>query len=230
MVRDVMVPRSDMVVLNYEDEIDEMRRTISKAHHTCYPVCMDDKDHILGFIHVKDFLESLLHGEFNVKRIMRDILTVPETMPAPTLLQLMKNTRTYLAVVVDEYGSTSGLATLEDLIEELVGEIPQGADQAPYEIIRKGEGVYEFDGTVILEDVSDRLEIDLAEEDKNATIGGFVFSRLERIPKVGDSIEFGGWRFTVLRVAGFRIVRLKAEKIAPPEGEAEEAPEEKHEA
>ena len=193
-------------------------------------VCMDDKDHILGFIHVKDFLESLLHGEFNVKRIMRDILTVPETMPAPTLLQLMKNTRTYLAVVVDEYGSTSGLATLEDLIEELVGEIPHGADQAPYEIIRKGEGVYEFDGTVILEDVSDRLEIDLAEEDKNATIGGFVFSRLERIPKVGDSIEFGGWRFTVLRVAGFRIVRLKAEKIAPPEGEAEEAPEEKHEA
>ena len=230
MVRDVMVPRSDMVVLNYEDEIDEMRRTISKAHHTCYPVCMDDKDHILGFIHVKNFLESLLHGEFNVKRIMRDILMVPETMPAPTLLQLMKNTRTYLAVVADEYGSTSGLATLEDLIEELVGEIPQGADQAPYEIIRKGEGVYEFDGTVILEDVSDRLEIDLAEEDKNATIGGFVFSRLERIPKVGDSIEFGGWRFTVLRVAGFRIVRLKAEKIAPPEGEAEEAPEEKHEA
>ena len=81
-----------------------------------------------------------------------------------------------------------------------------------------------------LEYGTDRLEIDLAEEDKNATIGGFVFSRLERIPKVGDSIEFGGWRFTVLRVAGFRIVRLKAEKIAPPEGEAEEAPEEKHEA
>lgn len=131
MVRDVMVPRSDMVVLNYEDEIDEMRRTISKAHHTCYPVCMDDKDHILGFIHVKDFLESLLHGEFNVKRIMRDILTVPETMPAPTLLQLMKNTRTYLAVVVDEYGSTSGLATLEDLIEELVGEIHRALTRLP---------------------------------------------------------------------------------------------------
>ena len=143
---------------------------------------------------------------------MRDILTVPEVMPAPALLQLMKNRRIYLAVVVDEYGGTSGLVTLEDLVEELMGEIPQEAENVPYEILRIKNGVYEFDGTVILEDVSDRLDIDLENENKNATIGGFIFSHLERVPKVGDHVDFGGWRFTVIRISGFRIVRVKAEK------------------
>ena len=215
MVRDVMIPRNNMVVLYYNDDMETMRRMISKAHHTCYPVCMDDKDQILGFIHVKDFMESLLHGQSNIKTIMREILTVPEVMPAPSLLQLMKNRRIYLAVVVDEYGGTSGLVTLEDLVEELIGEIPQSVDTTPYEILRMKDGTYEFDGTVILEDVSDRLEIDLAGEDMNATIGGFVFSHLERIPKVGDHVDFSGWRFSVLRMEGFRIVRVRAEKLAP---------------
>lgn len=225
MVRDVMIPRNNMVVLDFNDDMDTMRRTLSNAHHTCYPVCIDDKDHILGFIHVKDFMESLLHGESNVKKIIREILTVPEVMPAPSLLQLMKNRRIYLAVVVDEYGGTSGLVTLEDLVEELIGEIPQAVDTTPYEIVRRKDGTYEFDGTVILDDVSDRLEIDLDGEDGNATIGGFVFSHLERIPKVGDHVDFSGWRFSVLRMDGFRIMRVKAERITPsaraPEKETE---------
>ena len=226
MVRDVMIPRNNMVVLDFNDDIETMRRTISKAHHTCYPVCIDDKDQILGFIHVKDFMESLLHGESNVKKIIREILTVPEVMPAPSLLQLMKNRRIYLAVVVDEYGGTSGLVTLEDLVEELIGEIPQAVDTTPYEIVRRKDGTYEFDGTVILDDVSDRLEIDLDGEDGNATIGGFVFSHLERIPKVGDHVDFSGWRFSVLRMDGFRIMRVKAERMTPsaraPEKETEQ--------
>ena len=214
MVRDVMIPRNDMVVLDFDEEIDSMRRTISKTHHTCYPVCLEDKDQIMGFIHVKDFLEGLLSGHLNMKRMMREILTVPEVMPAPALLQLMKNRRIYLAVVVDEYGGTSGMVTLEDLVEELMGEIPQAADNVPYEILRQKDGTYEFDGTVILEDVSDRLDIDLEDENKTATIGGFVFAHLERVPKVGDHVDFGGWRFTVIRISGFRIVRVKAEKCS----------------
>ena len=212
-VRDVMIPRNDMVVLDFNDDMATMRRIISKAHHTCYPVCMEDKDNMLGFIHVKDFLESLLRGEYNIKRIMREILTVPEVMPAPALLQLMKNRRIYLAVVVDEYGGTSGLVTLEDLMEELAGEIPQDEDETPAEILRLNDHTYEFDGTVILQGVSERLGMDL-EEERNNTIGGFIFSRLERIPKVNDHISFGGWIFTVLKMDGFRIVRVKAEKPA----------------
>ncbi len=214
MARDVMIPRNEIVVFHFDEDLSEaMRRVLPKSHHTCYPVCIEDRDQIIGFIHVKDLLQGCLSGQLSLKKINREILTVPEVMPAPALLQLMKNRRIYLAVVVDEYGSTSGLVTLNDLVEELIGEIPQPAENVPYEIVRQKDGTYEFDGTVILEDVSDRLEIDLAGENKSATIAGFVFSNLERIPKVGDHVDFSGWRFTVLRLSGFRIVRVKAEKV-----------------
>lgn len=214
MARDVMIPRNEIVVFHFDEDLSEaMRRVLPKSHHTCYPVCIEDRDQIIGFIHVKDLLQGCLSGQLSLKKINREILTVPEVMPAPVLLQLMKNRRIYLAVVVDEYGGTSGLVTLNDLVEELIGEIPQPAENVPYEIVRQKDGTYEFDGTVILEDVSDRLEIDLAGENKSATIAGFVFSNLERIPKVGDHVDFSGWRFTVLRLSGFRIVRVKAEKV-----------------
>lgn len=214
MARDVMIPRNEIVVFHFDEDLSEaMRRVLPKSHHTCYPVCIEDRDQIIGFIHVKDLLQGCLSGQLSLKKINREILTVPEVMPAPALLQLMKNRRIYLAVVVDEYGGTSGLVTLNDLVEELIGEIPQSAENVPYEIVRQKDGTYEFDGTVILEDVSDRLEIDLAGENKSATIAGFVFSNLERIPKVGDHVDFSGWRFTVLRLSGFRIVRVKAEKV-----------------
>lgn len=214
MARDVMIPRNEIVVFHFDEDLSEaMRRVLPKSHHTCYPVCIEDRDQIIGFIHVKDLLQGCLSGQLSLRKINREILTVPEVMPAPALLQLMKNRRIYLAVVVDEYGGTSGLVTLNDLVEELIGEIPQPAENVPYEIVRQKDGTYEFDGTVILEDVSDRLEIDLAGENKSATIAGFVFSNLERIPKVGDYVDFSGWRFTVLRLSGFRIVRVKAEKV-----------------
>lgn len=214
MARDVMIPRNEIVVFHFDEDLSEaMRRVLPKSHHTCYPVCIEDRDQIIGFIHVKDLLQGCLSGQLSLKKVNREILTVPGVMPAPALLQLMKNRRIYLAVVVDEYGGTSGLVTLNDLVEELIGEIPQPAENVPYEIVRQKDGTYEFDGTVILEDVSDRLEIDLAGENKSATIAGFVFSNLERIPKVGDHVDFSGWRFTVLRLSGFRIVRVKAEKV-----------------
>lgn len=222
MARDVMIPRNEIVVFHFDEDLSEaMRRVLPKSHHTCYPVCIEDRDQIIGFIHVKDLLQGCLSGQLSLKKINREILTVPEVMPAPALLQLMKNRRIYLAVVVDEYGGTSGLVTLNDLVEELIGEIPQPAENVPYEIVRQKDGTYEFDGTVILEDVSDRLEIDLAGENKSATIAGFVFSNLERIPKVGDYVDFSGWRFTVLRLSGFRIVRVKAEKVSAEAGDGQ---------
>lgn len=217
--RDVMIPRNKMVVLDFDDTMETMRSIISRTHHTCYPVCVDDKDDILGFIHVKDFLESLLRNEYNIKRIMREILIVPEIMPAAGLLRLMKNRRIYLAVVVDEYGGTSGLVTLDDLLEELVGEMPQTENPAPAEIMKVDDNHYEFDGTVILEDVFETLELELPGEERNNTIGGFVFSHLERIPKVGDQFIFNHWIFTVLRMEGFRVVRLSAERMPLVESE-----------
>lgn len=212
LTQEVMVPRGDMVVLDYNDDMDTMRSSISKAHHTCYPLCVEDKDHIIGFIHVKDFLESCLRGDPNVKRIIRDILVVPEVMPAASLLQLMRTRRIYLAVVVDEYGGTAGMVSLEDLVEELVGEIPQEMDPEPNEILAKPDGTYEFDGTVILDDISEQLHVDFQVADAN-TIGGYIFSQLERIPKVGDHIRMGQWKFTVMKMQGFRVLRVSAAPV-----------------
>lgn len=217
ITKDVMIPRNKMVTLDYDDDIETMHRIIAKSHHTRYPVYIDDKDSILGFIHVKDFMENMLRGQNNMKHILREILTVPEVMPAATLLQLMKSRRIYLAIVVDEYGSTAGLVTLEDLAEELVGQIPE-EDSKTVEILNINENTYEFDGMVILSDVSERLKISFDNEEGSGTgtIGGFLFSRLERIPKFGDNIFFSGWKFTVLKMDGFRVTRIKAEKILLP--------------
>ncbi|MDK8253026.1 hemolysin family protein [Dialister micraerophilus] len=214
ITKDVMIPRNKMVTLDYDDDIETMHRIIAKSHHTRYPVYIDDKDSILGFIHVKDFMENTLCGQNNMKHILREILTVPEVMPASSLLQLMKTKRVYLAIVVDEYGSTAGLVTLEDLVEELVGQIPE-EDSKTLEILKVNETTYEFDGMVILNDVSERLGINF-DGDSTGTIGGFVFARLERIPKFGDCIFFSGWKFTVLKMEGFRVTRIRAEKIMLP--------------
>ena len=209
---DVMIPRSEMACLYYEDSVEEMRDVISKSHHTRYPVCTDDKDNIIGFIHVKDFFENLHLGKKNIKNIMRNILVVPEVMPASKLLQLMRTRRIYFAVVVDEYGVTAGLVTLEDIMEELVGEIQQEKDTNPDSVVRHDDGSYEFDGMVILDDVEDLLDIEFTEEGGANTIGGYVFSALERIPKAGDAVEYAGWMFRVLKMDGFRVTRVKAEK------------------
>ena len=217
MAVDVMIPRSEMTCLYYEDSMEEMRDVIASSHHTRYPVCMDDKDNIIGFVHVKDFFESMASGKRNTKSIMRNILTVPEVMPASKLLQLMRTRRIYFAVVVDEYGTTAGLVTLEDIMEELVGEIQQEKDPEANSVVKHEDGSFEFDGMVILDDVEDLLGISFEEEGGANTIGGYVFGVLERIPKVGDVVDIQGWRFRVLKMDGFRILRLKANRETPPE-------------
>lgn len=211
MTQEIMIPRSEMTVLYYGDSVEHLRGVISRSHHTCYPICLEDKDHIIGYIHVKDFLELIASPEKDVKRIIRNILVVPEVMPTPKLLQLMRRRRIYLAVVVDEYGTTAGLVTLEDIMEELIGEIPQEMDQTPNEILMKEDGTYEFDGLVILDDIAERLGLDFDDTGGANTIGGYIFSLLERIPQVGDTVRIGNWKFTVLQMDGFRIIRVKAE-------------------
>ena len=215
LVKDVMIPRSQMAVLYVEDDMESLRKKISKSPHTRYPVCREDKDDILGFVHVKDFMESYLHREKSVKGIIHEILMVPEVMPASSLTQLMRTRRIYIAVVVDEYGGTVGMVTLEDLVEELVGEIPEDLGAKPKEIVRHDNGTYEFDGMVILDDISDCLGIPFEEGGSASTIGGRIFSKLEHVPRIGDSIQFSNWKFTVIRMDGLRIRRVKAEPVAP---------------
>lgn len=222
LAREVMVPRQDMSVLYYEDDLETMREAIRTSRHTRYPLCDGDKDHIVGLIHVKNFMEAYIKGEKNIKSIISEILVIPEVMPIADLLQLMRTRRIYLAIVVDEFGGTVGLVALEDIIEELVGDIQDEHEEEALPSIQElPDGGYEFDGTVILEDVEERLNMEFAEVDAD-TIGGYVFAILERIPRVGDHVVIGDWDFRVDKLNGFRILRLTVKPIAGKEEQEEE--------
>lgn len=214
LTREVMVPRQDMICLFLEDSFEENLQVVRESGHTRYPLCHKDKDHVLGMIHIRDLMDSGIfkNHDFDLRTIMRKILVVPEGMPVAKLLQLMRRQKTHLAVVADEYGGTAGLVAMEDVLEEIVGDIQDEHDQEDTEMERLDNGVYEFDGRMLLDDVVDILDIPLEEHEED-TIGGFIFGLLGRRPEVGDQILIGEYQFTVLKAAGFRVVRVQAKAI-----------------
>ncbi len=222
LAREVMIPRPDMSVLYYEDSLETMREAIRTSRHTRYPLCDGDKDHIIGLIHVKNFMELYITGKPQLKQIISEILIIPEVMPIFDLLQLMRTRRIYLAAVVDEFGGTVGLVGLEDIIEELVGDIQDEHEpESLAAILELDEDRFEFDGNVILEDVEKLLDVDFAEVEAD-TIGGYVFALLERIPRNGDHIVIDGWDFCVTKVNGFRIVRLLVTRVLNEEPDVDD--------
>ncbi|MBP2653848.1 MAG: putative signal transduction protein with domain containing protein [Firmicutes bacterium] len=211
LAREVMVPRQDMICLFTDDSFAENMRVVRDTGHTRYPLCVDDKDHVIGMIHIRDLMDmnhTNTQGQ-DLKSIMREILVVPEGMSVATLLQFMRRKRTHLAVVADEYGGTAGLVAMEDVLEEIVGDIQDEHDEEEIDIQRFPDGSYEFDGRVLLDDVAEIIDIELEEHEED-TIGGYIFGLLGRRPEVGDQLNIGKYTFTVLLVNGFRVVRVKA--------------------
>jgi len=223
VVREVMVPRQDMICLFVEDSFEENMRVVREGGHTRYPLCEEDKDHVIGMIHIRDLMDvGLANSEPKpLQSMMREILVVPEGMPVAKLLQLMRRKRTHLAVVADEYGGTAGLVAMEDVLEEIVGDIQDEHDELNVEILRLPNGAYEFDGRVLLENVAEILNIHLEEHEED-TIGGYIFGILGRIPEVEDQVIIDTYKFYVLEVNGFRVVRVKAEPTKEKASSAEE--------
>lgn len=219
LAKEVMVPRQDVVCLYVEDNMDIYLKTINSSKHTRYPLCDEDKDHIVGMVHIKDVMNAYLGGDTDLRAISRDILIVPEVMHVSNLLQLMRKRRIYLAIVVDEYGGTVGLVGLEDILEELVGDIQDEHDAEGDPIVERIDGSCEFDGTVLIDDVENLLHIPVDEDLDADTIGGYVFSLLERTPCVGDAVNIGQYQFSVLEVQGFRISRVEAVPLATTDAE-----------
>lgn len=212
LAREVMVPRQDMCCLFTDDSFEENMRVVRETGHTRYPLCTEDKDHVIGMVHIRDLMDLDLNDaeSKNLNSVMREILVVPEGMSVAKLLQFMRRKRTHLAVVADEYGGTAGLVALEDVLEEIVGDIQDEHDNdEEAEVRRFPDGSYEFDGKVLLDDVAELLNIRL-EEPEEDTIGGYIFGSLGRRPEIGDKINIGDYTFEVLQVNGFRVVRVKA--------------------
>lgn len=218
VVSEVMVPRQDMVCIFLENSLEEAEEVVKQYGHTRYPLCDDNKDNVIGLVHMRDLLNLKDNPNItSIIQVKRDILVVPEGMPISHLVQKMRGQRTHLAVVVDEFGGTAGMVTIEDLLEELVGEIyDEFEDAQSSEIVKIQEGEYLINGRVLLDDISELLEVNL-EEETVSTIGGYVFSRLGRKPVKGDSVEFDGYLFQVSDVKGYRITRVKAVKKTPLE-------------
>lgn len=211
MAKEIMVPRQDIVCLYTQDTMAHYLDTIRSFRHTRYPLCEGDKDHVLGLVHIKDFMEVYIQKKSNLRTIKHPILIIPEIMSVSSLLQLMRSKRTYLAMVVDEYGSTVGLIGLEDILEELVGTIQNEHSIEKEEIQSFANGTYELAGTVLVKDVEELLHLSMLEEVDADTIGGYVFYMLGHTPALEDSVIIGTYKFTVKELRRFRIARLYVE-------------------
>lgn len=216
MAKEIMVPRQDIVCLYTQDTMADYLDTIRSFRHTRYPLCEGDKDHVLGLVHIKDFMEVYIQKKRNLRTIKHPILIIPEIMSVSSLLQLMRSKRTYLAMVVDEYGSTVGLIGLEDILEELVGTIQNEHSIEKEEIQSFANGTYELAGTVLVKDVEELLHLSMLEEVDADTIGGYVFYMLGHTPALEDSVIIGTYKFTVKELRRFRIARLYVEPYKDP--------------
>lgn len=220
LVREIMVPRQDMVVIYMDDSQEEQLKIVQENPHTRYPLCVEDKDHVVGMLHIRDLMVELMKtkaSQIDVKSLQREVLVVPEGMQVSELLELMRTRQIHLAVVADEYGGTAGLVALEDILEELVGEINDEHDSdVSEEIEALPEGKYEIDGRVLLEDVEELLELEFEEKPEEETIGGYLFRLLGRKPEEKDQIKIQNWEFTVLSTEGFRIHRVLVVPLEVP--------------
>jgi putative hemolysin len=222
----VMVPRPEVVALSIEMPPEEALAAVIDSPYTRYPVYRDSLDEIVGVLHVRDLFSALVDrgiAGVQLEQLLRPAHIVPETKDLAALLTEFRRTNQHLAVVVDEYGELEGIVTLEDLLEEIVGEIEDEFDLPDESIERLDDGRVRVHGTFPIDDFNEQFGLSLPIEDYH-TIGGFVFGMLGRAPEPGDEVEHEGVRFTVLEVEGSRIERLEVQ--LPPEEPNEERLEE----
>jgi putative hemolysin len=214
-----MIPRTEVDFLDADMTIGDAARYVMQRAHSRYPVIASDVDDVIGVVHVRDLLTALLTDPESekqpVRRIARPVPLLPSGKPLLDALSEMRAQRAHLAVVVDEYGGTDGIVTMEDILEELVGEIEDEYDPQ----VRPAADDSEYDGLLHREELADRSGIQLP-SGPYETLGGFVQTRLGRIPQPGDAVRYGGNRFTVTEMDGMRVARVRVDETAPQSGTA----------
>jgi len=212
-----MTPRTDIVAVEVNCDLQTVLKTINTAGHTRVPVYEDNIDKIIGLIYAKDLLTEIGKdpADFKLRDKLRDAYFVPETKPLRALLHEFQNQKLHIAVVLDEYGGTAGIVTLEDILEELVGEITDEYEKTPPEPIKKiDKNTIEVDARTYVDDLNDQFELNLPEDEDYETIGGFVFSHLGYVPKTGESFDYENLKFTIATAEARRIKRIRIQKTS----------------
>jgi magnesium and cobalt transporter len=208
-VKEVMVPRIDVMFVSDEISYQELRHFISEQGFSRYPVYSKTIDNVVGILYVKDLIcADIDEQEFSVKAFMRKPYFVPETKRLDDLLREFKKRRVHIAIAIDEYGGVSGIVSMEDILEVIVGDIQDEFDDEDDEIIEMGQGIFLCDARTPIDEINERLNLDLPEDDFE-TLGGFVFEQFGRIPQNQEKVEFQGIDFVVQEIDGHKINRVK---------------------
>lgn len=223
--RQVMVPRTEVVMLEAAAPVSAALELLDTLPYTKFPIYEHNTDHIIGVVHLKDVLHAVTNHENQrpVRELARDVIAVPEMLPVDALLTRFRSQNQHIAVVLDEYGGTAGIVTLQDVLEELVGDIQDQftADERP-EIQHLPDGSGVVSGLALIADVNEAFALDIT-DDNYDTIGGYIMGKLERIPQPGDTVEVNGLKLRVDRMDDMRIdllsIRTRASSEAPPQPE-----------
>jgi len=209
-VKEVIVPRIDVVFLSLDTETNELLNTVAHCGHSRVPVYKDTIDNVVGILYAKDLLRFLIRGEreIELEKLIRTPYFVPESKKIDSLLREFKKRKVHIAIVVDEYGGTSGIVCLEDIIEEIVGDIQDEFDNEAEEIIEIGDNTYICDARINLEDLNSRLSINLPEDDFD-TLGGFVFNLFGKIPVKYEKVGYRNMDFIIHDMEGHKISNVK---------------------
>ncbi|MCM1162509.1 MAG: hemolysin family protein [Roseburia sp.] len=218
--KDIMTHRSNIVAIDGNTTLQEAVTFMLNEKNSRYPVYIENIDHIIGIIHVKDAFKALQEGKLNekpvksIKRIIREVKFIPETRNIDSLFRNMQALKNHIVIVIDEYGQTSGLIAMEDILEEIVGNILDEYDEDQEFIQEKGEDTYEIDGLTHLDELEERFGMQF-EEEEFETLNGFLISRLERIPNDDDlfDMDYGGYHFKVLSIENKVIKRVLVSKL-----------------
>jgi len=224
-LREVLLPRTEVEFLDASMPVFKAVRIVMDQPHSRYPVIRDSPDDVIGFVHIRDILDpQLAERSIRVGDLARDIVSFPGTKGVLSTLTEMRRIRQHVAIVQDEYGGTAGIVTMEDLVEELVGDI-----QDEYDVDRPSDdqvlfGVVTVEGLLNLEDFQDDTGIELP-EGPYETVAGFVISRLGRVPLLGDAVAEGGHTFEVVELDGRRVARVRVTRVAKASAEEQDGPE-----
>ncbi len=215
-VKEVMVPDTQMVAIHIEKSTPEILSLIVEEQFSRYPVFGKELNDIRGILYTRDFLTSLAKtGQVDIRKIIKTPFFIPETMKISLLLREMQKKRIHMALAVDEYGGVSGLVTIEDLIEEIVGEIRDESDtESP--VIQLSDGTLLIDASISLRDLKEDYHIPLPESPEYESLGGFLMTTLQKIPQTGDVVEVEGKRIRIVEMVGQRISKVKLEKLPEP--------------